>query len=324
MDGSVEAFLTAARMHATHGTTLLYPTTLTSTNTLLYATFETYRRAVVQNTDGARFGGLHLEGPYFSPLQSGAQDKSYLRNPEPKEYLEILNCTDDIARWSFAPELPGSGEFIKELNRRGILAAAAHTNATFEEMQEALTNGLTHLTHFYSCMSSITRRNAYRHAGVLEFGYYYDDVTIEIIADGIHVPSSLLNLVRKIKGADRIALVTDSMRAAGMPEGPSILGALDGGQAVIVEEGVAKLPDRSAFAGSVATTDRLVRTAITLGGFSLEDAVRMMTLTPARIMHIDDRKGAIRCGADADLVIFDKDITIQRTIINGKTIFTKC
>ncbi len=323
MDGNVNAFLTAARMHALHGTTLLYPTTLTSTNALLYETFEIYRDAVKQNTNGARFGGLHLEGPYFSPLQGGAQDKCYLRNPKPEEYLEILNRTGDIARWSLAPELPGAHDFVKVLRERGILGSAGHTNATFEEMQEAYQNGLTHLTHFYSCMSSITRRDAFRYAGVLEFGYYEDNVTVEIIADGIHVPSSLLKLVTKIKGVEHIALVTDSMRAAGMPEGKSILGSLTDGQEVIVEDGVAKLLDRSAFAGSVATADRLIRTMIREGNATLHDAVRMMTETPARIMHIDHRKGKIKKGADADLVIFDADITVRQTIINGQIIYSK-
>lgn len=323
MDGNTDAYLIAARMHASHGTTLLYPTTLTSSNELLYETFETYSDAVRRNTNGAQFGGLHLEGPYFSPLQSGAQDKCFLRDPKPEEYLNILNHTDSIARWSLAPELPGANRFIQELRERGILASAAHTNATFEEMQEAFQNGLTHLTHFYSCMSSITRRNAFRYAGVLEFGYYEDNATVEIIADGIHVPSSLLKLVTKIKGVERIALVTDSMRAAGMPEGKSILGSLTGGQEVIVEDGVAKLLDRTAFAGSVATADRLVRTVIREGNVTLHDAVRMMSETPASIMHIDHRKGKICKGMDADLVIFDTNITIIRTIISGKTIYLK-
>lgn len=321
MDGTTEAYLTAARMHVIHGTTLLYPTTLTSTNNLLYETFETYKDAVRLNNDGAQFGGLHLEGPYFSPLQSGAQDKSYLRNPVPAEYLDILKHSDDIARWSFAPELPGSIDFIRELRDRNIVASAAHTNATFEEMQEAFKAGVTHITHFYSCMSSITRRNAFRYAGVLEFGYYEDGVTIEIIADGIHVPSSLLKLVMKIKGSERIALVTDSMRAAGMPDGKSILGSLKDGQEVVVEDGVAKLLDRTAFAGSVATSDRLIRTMINEGEVSLTDAVRMMTESPARIMGINHKKGSIAKGMDADFVIFNDNIDIHRTIINGITIY---
>lgn len=323
MDIDVEAWVTAAETHAAHGTTLLYPTTLTSTLELLYTTFDAYGQAVAANRRGAAFGGLHLEGPYFAYGQRGAQDPRYLRNPEPKEYLEILDRSNDIARWSCAPELPGMPAFGRELAKRGILGSMGHTDATFEQAQEAFENGFTHLTHFYSCMSTITRRNAYRYAGVIEFGYYEEEATVEIIADGIHVPPSLLKLILKIKGPDRIALCTDSMRAAGMPEGPSLLGGKADGMPVIVEDGVAKLPDRTAFAGSVATADRLVRTVMTDGGASLTDAVRMMTATPARIMHIDDRKGSIRPGADADLTIFDDRIDVRRTIIGGKTIYEK-
>lgn len=321
MDGTVEAYATAARMSARHGTTLLYPTTLTSTNELLYESFDIFEDAIRNVKDGAAFGGLHLEGPYFAFSQKGAQDPRYLRNPDPSEYMEILSRTDRIARWSLAPELPGAPDFGKVLRERGILASMAHTDATFEEAVEAFKAGFTHLTHFYSCMSTVTRRNAYRYAGVIEFGYYEDGATIEIIADGIHVPSSLLHLIYKLKGPERIALVTDSMRAAGMPEGPSILGGLSDGQEVIVEDGVAKLPDRTAFAGSVATDDRCIRTMVRDGGVSLENAVRMMTLTPAEIMGIQASKGSLEKGKDADIVLFDDNINVRRTIVKGKSVF---
>ena len=322
MDGTVEAYLTAARMHASHGTTLLFPTTLTSTNEALYASFDTYEKArALSGRDGAVLGGMHLEGPFFAPEQAGAQDPRYLRDPQPEEYREILSRTEHIARWSFAPERPGSPAFAAELRRRGIVPSIGHTNATFADCDAAFRAGCTLMTHFYSCMSTITRRNAYRYAGVIEYGYWQDGMDIEIIADGIHVPADLLKLVVKIKGVDHIALVTDSMRAAGMPEGPSILGSLQGGQEVLVEDGVAKLTDRSAFAGSVATADRLVRTMLREGGVSLPEAIRMITANPARIMGIDGHKGHLREGYDADLVLFDGDIRIHRTIINGITIF---
>jgi N-acetylglucosamine-6-phosphate deacetylase len=323
MDGTVDAFLTAARMHAIHGTTLLYPTTLTSSNDLLFETFRLYEDASALDIDGAAFGGLHLEGPYFSPMQGGAQDPRYLRNPEPDEYMEVLSRSGSIVRWSLAPELPGALEFGKLLSSRGILPAMAHTNATFEEADAAFKCGFTHMTHFFSCMSTVTRRNAYRYAGVIEYGYFNDDVTVEIICDGIHVPKSLLKLIYKIKGPDMLALVTDSMRAAGMPSGKSVLGSLKDGQEVIVEDGVAKLPDRSAFAGSVATTDRLVRTAVTLGEIPMPQAVRMATATPARIMGVSDRKGSLRPGFDADMVMFDDNVDIFATVRGGKVIYKR-
>lgn len=321
MDGTVEAYLTAARMHAVHGTTLLYPTTLTSTNESLFASFETYRKAQEQNTDGAKFGGMHLEGPYFSPIYAGAQDPRYLRNPRPEEYMEILDRCPALARWSFAPELEGAEEFAAELKKRGIVASIGHTNATFHECDAAYRSGASLMTHFYSCMSTVSRRNAYRYAGVIEYGYIQDGMDLEIIADGIHVPQDLLHLLLKIKGIERICLVTDSMRAAGMPEGPSILGGLADGQDVIVEDGVAKLMDRSAFAGSVATADRLVRTMVQIAGCPIADAVRMITENPARIMGISSSKGSLKPGMDADVVIFDDSINIKKTIINGKIVY---
>lgn len=321
MDGTVEAYLTAARTHAVHGTTLLYPTTLTSTNESLYGSFETYTKAKELNTEGAQFGGMHLEGPYFSPVFAGAQDPRYLRNPRPEEYMEILDKCPALSRWSFAPELDGAPEFAAELRRRGIVASIGHTNATFGECDEAFKSGANLMTHFYSCMSTVSRRNAFRYAGTIEYGYIQDEMNLEIIADGIHVPQDLLHLLLKIKSVDRICLVTDSMRGAGMPEGPSILGGLTDGQEVIVEDGVAKLLDKSAFAGSVATADRLVRTMVLIAGCSMPDAIRMITENPAKVMGIADKKGSLVPGMDADVVIFDKNINIKNTIIGGRIVY---
>ena len=226
-----EAFLGAAETHARHGTTLLYPTTLTSTNELLYETFDLYREACRANARGAAFGGLHLEGPYFAPGQKGAQDPRYLRDPRPEEYEAIFERgAGIIARWSLAPELEGAFAFGRELVRRGIIPAIAHTDALYEQVEEAFENGIRLLVHFYSCMSTITRRNALRYAGVIESGYGIDEMDVEIIGDGIHVPRPLLKLVYRMKGPEHIALVTDSMRGAGMPDGMYLLGSLKDGQ----------------------------------------------------------------------------------------------
>ncbi|MDD2475092.1 MAG: N-acetylglucosamine-6-phosphate deacetylase [Dysgonamonadaceae bacterium] len=323
MDGTVEAYLGAAETHAKFGTTAILPTTLTSTTEELIETFAVYKQAVKENTKGAKFIGIHLEGPYFAYNQRGAQDPKYLRDPKPEEYNMILDASDDIVRWSLAPELDGALEFGKVLIDNNILASIAHTDAIYEEVVDAFKAGFTHMTHLYSGMSSITRRNAFRYAGVVEAAYLIDDMTVEIIADGVHLPKSLLQFVYKFKGSDKIALCTDSMRGAGMPDGESILGSKEKGQKVIIEDGVAKLLDRTAFAGSVATTDRLVRTMIDLAEVSLVESVKMMTLTPSRIMKIDDKKGSIEVGKDADIVIFDNNINILYTILDGKVIYKK-
>ena len=233
----------------------------------------------------------------------------------------LKEASDIIVRWSLAPELPGALEFGKVLGERKILTAVAHSDAIYEEVVDAFDAGFTLATHLYSGMSTITRRNAYRYAGVVEASYLIDDMDVEIIADGVHLPKSLLQFVYKFKGPDRTALCTDSMRGAGMPDGESILGSLEKGQKVIIEDGVAKLPDRTAFAGSVATTDRLVRTMVEIAEVPLVDAVKMMTLTPARILKIDQRKGSIQKGKDADFVIFDNNIHVSHTILEGNVIY---
>lgn len=324
MDGDIWSYGKALDMHAAHGTTLLYPTTLSGSRQSLSDALAAYRSAAGSCTGGASMGGLHLEGPYFSPAQAGAQDRRYLRNPDPSEYGPLMEAADgDIARWSLAPELPGALEMAESLRHRGVLMAMGHTDATFDECDAAFRAGFTHFTHFYSCMSTVSRRNAFRYAGAVEYGYYNDDVTVEVIGDGIHVPESLLKLIFRIKGTDRIALVTDSMRAAGMPDGRYILGSLADGQEVIVEDGVAKLPDRTAFAGSVATMDRAVRTVTRLTGRPLPEIVRCATEISAGIMGISDRKGSVKRGYDADIVVFDGNVDVHYTIVGGRLVYDK-
>lgn len=322
MDGTVEAFLGTAEMHAKHGTTTLVPTTLTSSMEELKHTLSVFREASAKNTRGAHMQGMHLEGPYFSLKQCGAQDPKFIHDPDPAEYEPIVRESNDILRWSAAPELKGAVEFGRFMARHGILPSIAHTDAVYEEVIEAFENGFSHMTHLYSAMSGVTRRNAFRYAGVIESAFLIEEMTVEIIADGVHLPQSLLQLIYKTKGAGRIALVTDSMRAAGMPEGTSILGSLEAGQTVIVEDGVAKMPDRTAFAGSVATADRLVRTMVNLAGVNLLETIQMITVTPAKICGIFHRKGSIAPGKQADLVVFDEDIRIYHTIVNGHLIYS--
>jgi N-acetylglucosamine-6-phosphate deacetylase len=241
-----------------------------------------------------------------------------IRKNTKKCWLTPRLSPDGVLLLSF----PGAIEFGKRLRQKGILAAVAHTDAIYEEVLEAYENGYTLATHLYSAMSGVTRKNAFRYAGTIESAFLLD-MDVEIIADGVHLPAPLLKLIYKIKGPDRIALITDAMRAAGMPEGESTLGSLKNGLKVIVEDGVAKLPDRTSFAGSVSTADRLVRNMVQMADVSLLDSVRMMTATPARIMGVDNKKGTLVAGKDADIVIFDENIRIQTTIVQGRIIYEK-
>lgn len=322
MDGDINAFLTIAKTHAQYGTTALCPTTLTAEKEDLLKTLKLYEEADKLNTHGAQFIGMHLEGPYFAMSQRGAQDPRYIRNPDPAEYMEIVASSSIIKRWSAAPELPGAIAFGQYMRAKGILPAIAHTDAIYEDALKAFEAGYTLATHFYSSMSGVTRRNCFRYAGVVEAGYLIDEMDVEIIADGVHLPAPLLKLIYKIKGADRTALITDAMRGAGLPPGDSVIGNLHTGLKVIVEDGVAKLTDRSSFAGSVATADRLVRNMVQMAEIPLIDAVRMMTATPARIMGAD-KKGVLLPGKDGDVVIFNENIDIDTTIIKGRVVYQK-
>lgn len=321
-DGEVESFIIPARMHATHGTTTLVPTITTGPAEDVLTAFKSFNTARNSEYDGARIVGIHMEGPYLSHAQAGAQDPRYIRAPKREDYENLIkNSENSIIRWTVAPELEGAEEFSRYLKEHGILVSIGHSNAVYEDVEKAYNSGAELLTHFYSGMSTITRVDGYRKLGVIESGYVIDGMNVEVIADGHHLPRELLLMIYKFKGSDRIALVTDSMRGAGMPEGDTVLGNRETGLHCIIEGGVAKLPDRTAFAGSVCTADRLVRTMYKTVGVSISEAIKMMTATPARLIGLDGEVGTLEKGKRADLVIFDDDINIFETVVGGKTVY---
>lgn len=319
MDGTLEDMLCAARMHLRHGVTTLLPTTLTCAPEELFETLRLFRQAQ-QVREGMPFlFGLHLEGPYFSMAQRGAQDPAYIKDPDPAEYMRILEegggC---IRRWTVAVERRGAMEMGDVLRQNGVLPSIGHSDAQLCHVREALRHGYTHVTHLYSAMSTITRESGFRRLGVLESAYVLDDLTVEVIADGRHLPPELLRLVWRVKGRDRTCLTTDSMRCAGQRVAASILGSRKNGQHVLIEDGVAKLPDRSAFAASIATADDLLRVMWKEAGVPLEDCVVMMTRTPARIIGLGDRKGSLAPGYDADLLLMNEQLVPQKVFVGGR------
>lgn len=222
-------------------------------------------------------------------------------------------------RWSAAPELPGAAAFGAFLRRQGIVASIAHTSATYEDVLEAYENGFGLITHLYSGMSTITRHKGFRVPGVVESAYLIEGMRAELIADGCHLPPALLQLAYKAKGAENLVLVTDSMRGAGMPEGGEYPRSLRHGQRVYIEQGVAFMPDRSCFAGSVCTTDRLVRHHAHQAGVPLCEAVRM----PRPPGPSDGLEPEGHCGGrqDADLVLFDETIHVSLTMVEGRVVY---
>ena len=320
MDAAPEAFVRAAETHLRHGVTTLFPTSVAASFESILRFLQAFKQAKNAQIPAGLLPGVHLEGPYLSAEMRGAIDPRYIRNPDPREYEALLeNAEGGIKRWTAAPELPGALEFADALVKRGVLPSIGHTCANYAEIQAAFAHGFTHFTHLYSAMSTITRVGGFRVTGAVESAYILEDATVEVIADGCHLPLELLSLVYKSKGADRVCLTGDAMRAAGTQVTGSILGPLEDGLPVVVEDGVAKLPDRTAFAGSVAMADRLLRTALA-AGIPLHEAVRMLSLTPARIMGMDREIGSIEPGKQADLVLFGSNIQIKGVMKGGQWI----
>ena len=320
MDGTEEAIKGACMTHLSHGTTSIVPTTLTCLNSELFNFFQVFRKVLAGWHEGPNLLGIHLEGPFFNAAQAGAQDPKFLQLPTRENFMPILEAGGaDIMRISVAVELEGALELGRELKKRGIIAAIGHSDATYAEVAKAVGAGYSFVTHLYSGMSALHRVGPYRVLGVVESAYLFDELGVEIISDGKHLPPELLRLIVKNKGIDNICLITDSMRGAGMPEGSRPkLGSLTNGQETLIRDGVAMMPDLKAFAGSVCTTDRCVRTMYKLAGVSLPDAVRMMTANPAKVLGINGSKGAIAKGMDADLVVFDEDINISAVYVGGE------
>ena len=317
MDGTVDAVVAACRTHLQYGVTSILPTTLSSRMDGLSDALGLIEQAARVRERMPNLLGVHLEGPYFSPAQSGAQDARYLKPAVPEEYLRLLDAHPSILKWTAAPEVGGALALGRTLRQRGVTASIGHTDCTDENVVEAIASGYTMVTHLFNAMSRLTRRDALMRLGAAESGLLHDELTVEVIADGKHLPPELLRLIYKVKGPQRVCLVTDSMRAAGLDVTESVIGSLADGQRVEIEDGVAYMPGRRSFGGSVCTADRLVRTMVDQVGVPLSEAVEMLTLTPARTLGVDRAKGSIAVGKDADLVLFDDEIRMRMVMVMG-------
>ena len=312
MECTEDAFRGAVQTHMKYGTTSIYPTLSSSTVPMIEQAAETCTRMMAEKDSPIL--GLHLEGHYLNMAMAGGQMPENIKNPDPNEYIPIVENWHCIKRWDAAPELPGAMQFGKYITGKGILASVAHTQAEFEDIRTAYAAGYTHATHFYNAMPGFHKRREYKYEGTVESIYLMDDMTVEVVADGIHVPPTILRLVYKIKGVERMCAITDALACA----------ASDNKEAfdprVIIEDGVCKLADHSALAGSVATMDRLIRTMAQKADIPLADAVRMVSETPARIMNVYDRKGSLQKGKDADIIVMDEDLKIRAVWAMGKLV----
>lgn len=314
MDGTKESVETVLNTHAKHGTTSMLPTTLSSSREKVIKALQAIEQVQREWTAGPRILGAHVEGNFFSLIQAGAQDPEYIIPPTKENTEPIISCVSNIKRISCAPETENALAFAREMSKKGILVSAAHTNASYEEMEKGAENGFSHMTHLFNGCSIVHSPNYYCGAGAAESALVLEDMAVEMISDGRHVPRELLKLVYRIKGSGQINLCTDAMCAADMPEGEYKLGALD----VVIRDQVAVLKDGTSFAGSVCTGDRAVRTMHKEAEVPIYEAVKMMTATPAKLIHVYEELGSISVGKYADINLFDDDVQIRYTMINGE------
>ena len=320
MSANLEDHVKAMKLHLSHGVTSMTPTPTTADVEVLHKLRE-IKETIDQMPDMPHHLGFFLEGPFTQPHPDLAAPGTL--PPVLTEELygpAIEAATGIVNRWMAAPELEGGMEFGRAMRAAGITGCIGHSNATYDQVVEAKDNGYSCVVHLYSVMSTVTRDKGFRHGGIVEAGLLLDDLDVEIICDGCHLPVELIQLAVKCKGYDKLMLVSDSGNFAGMPEGEYTLNALGRELTVVIEDGVCKPLARNCFLGSVATGDRLVRTVYKKAGIPLWGAVRMATKTPARHCGYAGIKGEISIGCDADLVRFDDDINIKGIWLMGKPV----
>ncbi len=315
MDGNAEAIKKIAVAHSRFGTTAFLPTTMTMSRDKIIQSLKGIRKAYEEGNTAAEILGIHMEGPYINISRKGAQKEEDIKKASVEEFLEFEKVSGNLIRIiTMAPEMPGAIDFIKWLHKKGIIISIGHTEATYEEVQESIRAGASHVTHTFNAMSGLNHRKP----GVAGAALTSPELMIEMIADGIHLHPAVMKILVRTKEMGKIILITDAMRAAGMPDGLYELG----GQEVKVADGQARLNDGT-LAGSILTLDKAVRNMVDLVGVSLPEAVKMATINPAKRLGIEDRKGSIEVGKDADIVILDKKLEVDTTIVKGRVVYKR-
>jgi len=310
--GSLEAIRGVARFCSETGTTSLLVATGTSPFEKMVRNIRGVRDAIQKATDSAEILGIHLEGPYISPIKKGAHDPKYIRPPAVSELDVILReSANNLVLATVAPEVQGAISFIRELKRRGVIVSIGHSNATYEETLAGIRAGISHATHVFNGM----RELHHREPGVLGAVLTCDNITASLIADGIHVHPVAMKILVKAKGADRIVLITDAI-VAGLPDGTYRFAGLD----LVLKNGVCKLKSGLSLAGSSLAMNVAVRNMIELVGVPMQDAVRMATINPAKVIGVDKRKGSVEIGKDADIIVIDEKINVYATLVKGKVV----
>jgi len=315
MDGDYEAINQIAITHSHFGTTSFLPTTMTMSKDKIIRSLRSICEAVKKGTAGAEILGIHMEGPYINPEKKGAQKEEDIKKISIEEFLEFNQASGNLIRLvTIAPEMPGAIGLIKYLYKQGIIASAGHTNATYAQVQAGIQAGLSHVTHTFNAM----RELHHREPGVVGAALISPELTVEVIADGIHIHPVVIKILIKAREGEKIVLITDAMKAAGLKEGTYDLG----GQEVTVNKGQARLKDGT-LAGSVLTMDKAVKNMVSKVGVPLPKAIQMASFNPARSIGIDDKKGSLEPGKDADIVILNKNLETELTIVAGKIVYRR-
>jgi N-acetylglucosamine-6-phosphate deacetylase len=322
MDGTPDAFTAVCRCHARHGTTALTPTSTVGRWEHYVRFLELCRDLTGSDTGGARVLGGHLYGPYFAPEAKGCHPRLEFLTPDPARDEQLLAFAGNgLTTLTVAPELPGAERLARAARDRGLLVTAGHSYAEFGQVEAAVGWGVRHVDHLFCAMSDRARLRQAKtfpmRAGVMEATLYLDELTTEVIADGKHLTGDLLRLAYKAKGPDRLALVTDAMRAVDCPDGEYWFGPAGDGERVRRLDDVGVTLDGAALASGVMGMDHGVRTFHRLTGVPLHEAVRMATLTPARILGVDGRYGSLEVGKAADFVVLDAELTVTQVYVGG-------
>jgi N-acetylglucosamine-6-phosphate deacetylase len=328
MDGTAEAFDAICRCHARHGTTSLAATSTAADDAYILRFLRECRAAKERTTGGARVLGAHFYGPYFAVAARGVHPAAPIRSPEQDEFEHYLQFSDVFSTATIAPELPGAEQFAKACARRGIPLNAGHSHATFSQVEAAIGWGVRHIDHLYCAMSDRARLRQSQlfpmRGGMLEATLFFDELTTEVIADGRHLDPPLLRLAYRLKGPDRLALVTDAMRAVDCPDGEYVFGPPEHNERVRRYDGVGVTMDGTALASGVMGMDHCLGTFLkSVPEATLVEAVRMATLTPARILGLDSRIGSLAPGKQADLVVMDRNLQVRSVYVSGECVFER-
>ncbi|KPU27375.1 N-acetylglucosamine-6-phosphate deacetylase [Caloranaerobacter sp. TR13] len=311
MDGTIESITNISNTIAKTGVTGFLPTTMTMDRYTIYKALNIVRQATYLDIQGAKVLGVHMEGPFINEKYKGAQNAKYILKPDfdfIKEYLDIIKII------TLAPEMDEGYKFLQKMkDYSNITLSIGHSNATYDEAKKAIKSGIKHATHLFNAMTPMHHRDP----GIVG-AVFNSNITCELIADKIHVHPAIFQLLIDIKGVENLVLITDSMRAGCMKEGIYELG----GQKVIVKSGSARL-ENNTLAGSILTLNKAVKNILENTNIKLHEVIKLVTQNPAKVIGIDKNKGSLNIGKDADITIFDEDLNIYFTVVEGKIVFNK-